>query len=167
MSELRDLLLNHCILSDDPVQYSIYNMATKDRADGTQEICLFKHVAIIKEGGSFGERALLNNTFRAASIVCKTPCMFVTLNRHDYNRILGETHKKKIREQVEFFKNFRIFKGLTSYIIEKIAYYMDEKTYTHGQYVYQENVSNNDGLYFIKEGQFEILRKVERKEADH
>ena len=38
----------------------------------------------IAQGGSFGEKALLNNTARAASILCATDCYFGVLERNAF-----------------------------------------------------------------------------------
>ena len=93
-----------------------------------------------------------------------SPCTFATLNQTDYSAVLGELHKRKIREKVAFFKEFRIFNGLSKYVIEKIILFMEKKIFKHGQYVYQENVSPCDRIYFVSDGLFEVLHKVEKKE---
>jgi hypothetical protein len=35
---------------DNPIMYKVFNMATKDRTDGVQEVCIFKTVGKIEEG---------------------------------------------------------------------------------------------------------------------
>ena len=41
-------------------------------------------------------------------------------------------------------------------MIEKIFKLMTVKKYTQGQYIYKENTSTVDGVYFITEGEFEL-----------
>jgi CRP-like cAMP-binding protein len=53
------------------------------------QLYVFKKVQSIKEGGSFGERALIKNETRAASCICSEDCTFATLSRADYNWIIG------------------------------------------------------------------------------
>jgi CRP-like cAMP-binding protein len=109
-------------------------------------------------GGSFGERALIRNEDRAASIVCKNPCTFATLSRNDFSHVLG-IHKKKImREQISFFKEFRIFSKLRNNTVERISYYMEERKFIRNQNIYTENKSGVDGVYFIKSGEFEVYK---------
>ena len=57
----------------------------------------FKTVAKIPMGGSFGERALIKNEDRAASIICSKNCSFATLSRKDYNTIIGAAQKRELK----------------------------------------------------------------------
>ena len=47
-------------------------------------------VNVLKEGDYFGERALINDAPRLATIVCETNCVFAVLNKKDYKEILYE-----------------------------------------------------------------------------
>lgn len=47
-----------------------------------------KEIGIIPAGGYFGERALLMNEPRAATIICKTNCKLVKVNRKDFTRLM-------------------------------------------------------------------------------
>lgn len=69
-------------------------------------ICLhwFKKVASIPAGGSFGERSLIKNEDRAATIVCSENCSFATLSRKDYNWIIGAAKKRELKAMVELLK---------------------------------------------------------------
>ena len=58
---------------------------------------MFKTVGTIKSGGSFGERALIRNETRAATIKCKTNCSFATLSRIDFNFVLGMAQKREMK----------------------------------------------------------------------
>lgn len=59
------------------VHLAIYDTLTKK----SPTLCYLQKVSQIGEGGSFGERSLLKNDERAASIVCSTDCHFATLSR--------------------------------------------------------------------------------------
>ena len=56
----------------------------------TISIPLYKVVFRGSAGYSFGELALLKNEGRAATIVCEKDCIFATLDRKEYNRIIGQ-----------------------------------------------------------------------------
>jgi hypothetical protein len=45
-------------------------------------------------GKSFGEKALINNALRAASVVCTRPCHFATMNKYDYDKVLRKIELK-------------------------------------------------------------------------
>lgn len=49
----------------------------------------FKKATQIDSGSSFGERALIKNDHRAATIICSQDCTFATLSRANYNLIMG------------------------------------------------------------------------------
>jgi len=42
-----------------------------------------------KGGDYFGERALLKNEPRAASVIAKTDCNVVSMDRHSFKRLMG------------------------------------------------------------------------------
>lgn len=44
-------------------------------------------------GAAFGELAILENKPRAATVVCKTDCLFASLHKTDYRNILGNDFK--------------------------------------------------------------------------
>ncbi len=80
----------------------------------------YKPVGEIGPGGSFGERALIKDEVRSASIYCRTLCSFATLQKFDYNWIIGAAKKRELRAMCEFMKNFRIFRELRNGSLEKI-----------------------------------------------
>ena len=59
-------------------------------------------------------------------------------------------------------RQFRIFsdRNLRDNAIEKIYRYMELREYKHGHKVYQQGVSETDGVYFIKKGDFEITQSA-------
>jgi cAMP-dependent protein kinase regulator len=46
-------------------------------------------VMLYKKGDYFGERALLKNEPRAASILATSPLKCVSLDRHSFSRLMG------------------------------------------------------------------------------
>jgi CRP-like cAMP-binding protein len=45
-------------------------------------------------GKSFGEKALINNSLRAATVVCTRPCHFAVMNKTDYDKVLRKIELK-------------------------------------------------------------------------
>ena len=65
------------------------------------------HVYDYGKGGYFGELALIRNEPRAASVVAKTNCKLLTLDRMSFKRLLGPIEnllKRNSDAYVKFIK---------------------------------------------------------------
>lgn len=100
------------------------------------KIWMFKEVAVLGEGKSFGELALETSKPRAATIQCKADTEFAILEKKDYQMIIGNTKKRQINEKVKFFKGFRIFQTLSKNKMQRMLYYFEEKTFQRKQTLY-------------------------------
>lgn len=78
----------------------------------------------IGAGESFGERALLKYEARAATVYCSQNCIFATLSRNDYNKIIGQAKKRELKLMCDYFRQFRILSNLRAAVLERIQYYM-------------------------------------------
>ena len=67
-------------------------------------LSMFKVVGTIEAGGYFGERSLLRQEDRAATILCKTNCSFATLSHEAFTSVLQAAYTKEMKEKVTFFK---------------------------------------------------------------
>lgn len=90
---------------------------------GTIKLQIFKEVAAMGEGKSFGELALMTSKPRAATIQCKKDSEFAVLEKNDYQSIVGNAMKRQMNEKVKFFKNFRIFANLSKNKMQRMLYY--------------------------------------------
>lgn len=66
-----------------------------------------------------------------------------------------------MNEKVKFFKNFRIFANISKNKMQRMLYYFHERIYNRKQVVFMEGIDNIDGVYFIKNGEFEVSKKVQ------
>ncbi len=74
-----------------------------NKDDGNKPV----HVYDYSKGGIFGELALIRNEPRAASVVAKTPCKLLTLERMSFKRLLGPIEnilKRNSEAYVKFMK---------------------------------------------------------------
>lgn len=67
-----------------------------------------------------------------------------------------------MKDQVTFFKQFRVFSTLRVNTVELMSYNMREKKFKRGQTVYEQGKSATNGVYFIKAGEFEILQSQKK-----
>jgi hypothetical protein len=59
-------------------------------------------------------------------------------------------------------KNFRISEGISRVNLTKLSYYLKEKSFRRRDVVYKEGDAA-DGIYFIKDGEFEVSLMFELK----
>ncbi|CDW80269.1 UNKNOWN [Stylonychia lemnae] len=81
-------------------------------------------------------------------------------DKREYQVIVGNAMKRQVNEKVKFFKNFRIFSNLSKNKMQRMLYYFQERQYHRKQVVFMEGIDNTDGVYFIKNGEFEVSKKV-------
>lgn len=79
-------------------------------------------VAQLETGKTFGELALIEQKPRMASIRCLEETYFASLNKKDFNKVLGAIEKKKYLEKVNFLKSLPYFSQLTKTSLGKLTY---------------------------------------------
>lgn len=116
-------------------------------------------VAKLRDGIGFGELALINETPRSATIRSVSEVHFATLEKEDFNAILGKVMKKKFASMIKFMSHFVIFKCLTRLALEKLALFMKREVVTRGKKIIQEQ-EEASFIYFIEKGEFEISKEI-------
>lgn len=80
-------------------------------------------MAILKEGQSFGDQALLKREkLRAARIVTDSYCNFGVLWAEDYMKCMMDSEKKNKDKLIEFIKEMQYFKPMSKGAISKIVH---------------------------------------------
>ena len=64
-------------------------------------------------GASFGELALLEDKPRAATIICLENTKFATLEKEQFNKIMGRMLRNKFAKDIEFLSQFTFLSSLT------------------------------------------------------
>ena len=59
-------------------------------------------------------------------------------------------------------KNFRLSEGISRPNLAKLSYYLKDRFYRRRDFIFKEG-EIADGIYFIKEGEFEISQKLKTK----
>ena len=65
-----------------------------------------EYIDLMRLGGgkSFGEKALINTSLRAATVVCTRACHFAVLNKLDYDKVLRKIELKNQNKLVSFLQ---------------------------------------------------------------
>ena len=74
-------------------------MKTLDSSKGAEKVKSYK------SGDYFGERALLKNEPRAASVIAETDCIVLWMDRNSVKRLLGPLENVLIRN-LELYEKF-------------------------------------------------------------
>lgn len=156
---------------------------------------IWKRVATLKAGDSFGELALIDSKkgVRAARIVCTEETAMGVIVADDYNRCLAKIEKKKRDKDIDFLLSMPYFKSMTRPNIVKLLNSMNNIKYTRGQQIIREGPAGgsvlgkykhkdkkgsaakddpvegcNDDVYFIVSGEFAAVQtlQVEDKGLD-
>ena len=107
-------------------------------------------------GNLFGEMSLIENEPRNATIIALENCTMISIEKHDYIKLVKEVEKQRINKELVSFKhNYPIFLNWpASKCIRLISGFITQE-YEKDDYVYKQNdVPKN--IYLIKEGKFEF-----------
>ena len=115
-------------------------------------------IAVLTEGKSFGEMALLNSTVRTATIRTLRPCHLWVLHRKQFRDIISKQEKIKLVDRVTFLKSIELFSKLVDSSVEKIAEVMVMKTYQNGEKIIKQG-EQGDCFYMIISGRVVVTQQ--------
>eukprot|EP00347_Sterkiella_histriomuscorum_P000677 403374923 len=141
--------------------YSILSQIANEVNQSIQsyQVWLLKEVVQFSKGQSFGELALITSKPRAATIICLESTDLVILDKQSYDKVVGKAFRRKVNEKVEFLKQFRILAHIQETQLQRLTYYFQEQKCNRSQLIYKCGMKN-DGVYFIKSGEFELIREI-------
>ena len=114
-----------------------------------------KLVGTIKEGDSFGEHALMNNSPRSSTVVSVTECKLWVLKRQIFQKILDFIFTLNYEENMKFLNGINI--PLDDSIKAIMANNLIQEIYLKNQYICREGESGNC-MYIIKDGEVECIK---------
>ena len=114
-----------------------------------------KLVSTIKEGESFGEHALMNNSPRNNTIVSTSDCKLWVLKRSVFRKILEFIFTLNYEQNKKFLEGINI--PLDSTIKSIMANNLIQEIYKEGQYIFKEGEFGSC-MYIIKEGEVECIK---------
>lgn len=79
----------------------------------------------------------------------------------DFENIIGEAVRKDFEARTSVLVNIPAFKHLTKKTLEKLTYNMKEIKLCKDSILFKEG-DQSDGLYLIKEGEYEITKRYKR-----
>ena len=98
---------------------------------------------------------------RTATVITNEDTHFAILDKVSYSRALGKAFAQVLKDKVQFLMSFKIFQGLSMTKLENLTYYLHSMECLRGQVLYSQGKDVLDYIYFVKSGEFEILKTVE------
>ena len=96
---------------------------------------------------------------------CMSRTHFITLDKSDYRDALYEIERKNRIEKVNFIKGLPIFSKLSRTYLTKFASNIKTMTCNKDQILYRQG-DPVGRVYIIREGEFEISKKLQEKQTD-
>ena len=81
----------------------------------------------MSSGKSFGEKALIMNSLRAANVCCIKNSHFAVMNKNDYDKVLRKIELKNQNKIICFLKEIPYLKLWTRKMLLNFSYYLSIK----------------------------------------
>jgi CRP-like cAMP-binding protein len=115
-------------------------------------------IAVLSEGKSFGEMALLNSTVRTATVRSLQPCHFWILHRRAFRDLIAKQEKLKLQDKIQFLKTIELFSKLVDSSLEKIADVMVQRTFPNGEKIIKQG-EQGDSFFMIISGRVVVTQQ--------
>ncbi|KAM3140588.1 hypothetical protein pb186bvf_007400 [Paramecium bursaria] len=116
-----------------------------------------KQVNVLKDGGYFGEIALLYNATRSASVRTLTDCNFWALDRGSFKKSVEDMMSKEYDDNRRFIETVTFFSFMTAEQRDSIASALITTRFQPGQHIVNEG-DQADSYYVIKEGEVSVWK---------
>ena len=112
----------------------------------------FEKIFEAKDGFTFGEAALLHKQRRNATVRAEKFCKLIYIDKYDYNKIMKESEKKRIDDEVKFFMDrFYLFHNWGYVNMYRLYSLMTDIKLYKEEILYKQN-DESDYIYFMIDG---------------
>ena len=131
-----------------------------------------KHINIMGElgpGASFGELALIHETKRRATIVCKEDTEFLTIDKPDFDAVLGLSHEMEWNTRMNILKSHPYFKDWSTSSLQMVAEGSRIHEYPPNSIIIKNLAlsKDNDVIYLVVKGTCNVVQKLKMLEYDN
>jgi cAMP-dependent protein kinase regulator len=122
-------------------------------------------VSIVREGGSFGELALIYGTQRAATVKAATDVTLWAIDRVTYRKILMGATIKKRKMYEGFLEKVPILAPLNHWERLTVADALEPEIYHDGEVIIRQG-ERGDSFFIIVDGETKVTQKNEQGEVE-
>ncbi|CAF2902090.1 unnamed protein product [Rotaria sp. Silwood2] len=106
-------------------------------------------------GFDFGERALVTNEPRSATVMSITPTDLLVVDREVFNRTLKAAHEKELQEKTEFINRCPLFSTWSPRLKRLVSLSLERGRFSYDSMLYKQG-TRADAVYFIWSGEVKI-----------
>ena len=121
-------------------------------------------VAVLEDGDSFGELALLGNGERKATAQAAMDTLMLKVEKEHYETSLGHVHAVEHATRVNFLQRVFLFNDWDDEMLTKLAMVVSCRKYPKHSTIIQQGTMTNY-MYFIVSGKCRILKRMELTQA--
>ena len=125
----------------------------------------FNELQKLGPGKSFGEKALITNSLRAANVVATRDCHFATMVKVDYDKVLRKIELKVQNKIIVFMQQLPYLKFWTRRMLLNFSYYLTVKQYPLGHVIFKEG-DECEYVAIVKQGTYEMKKKIPSEVKD-
>ncbi|XP_067022888.1 cyclic nucleotide-binding domain-containing protein 2-like [Acropora muricata] len=129
----------------------------EDKSTGEQHKQLMGEM---EEGDAFGELALLQNTRRTATIICKQDSEFLRVDKPDFDEVLRNSHQIEWERKVSMLSSQPTLQDWTEPEIGAIVQHTKVREFPPNSMIVGDIHSPPDNLYLIHSGNCRVVREI-------
>lgn len=118
-------------------------------------------VGELEEGAAFGELALLHDSRRRATIVCKEPSEFLTIDKPDFDMVLRKNHEREWNTRLAYLKKHPLFAEWSAASLNFAVEGSQIAEYPANSIILKDLSVNSERIFIIVQGRCQIVQRVE------
>lgn len=128
-----------------------------------------KHNSIVSElgpGASFGELALLHESKRRATIVCKEDSEFLTIDKPDFDMVLRKNHEMEWGKRMEIIRSHPFFLDWSETALQMVAEGSNIVEYSPNSVIIKDfsHSLDTDSVFLLVKGTCKVALKLKMLE---
>lgn len=113
------------------------------------------YVVTLVAGFDFGERALVTNEPRSATVMTITPTDLLVVDREVFSRTLKAAHERELQEKTDFINHCPLFSSWSPRLKRLVSLNIERGRFSYDNVLYKQG-SKADAVYFIWSGEIKL-----------